>query len=174
MTSILCLCWAKSFFCSSCSSSLSLSRSSWRLSLRRSGRVRHYETTLEVLGELGAGDKPMIVVLNKLDLVPEEERAALTERLAPHFNGSLVCMSVREGQGTEDLLRACVEMLESRVRRARFLIPYTRSDLAAAMHSEGMVISTEYVEEGALVEAVLPVAFYNKVNQFLAEPSCEE
>ena len=136
--------------------------------------VRHYETTLEVLGELGAGDKPMIVVLNKLDLVPEEERAALTERLAPHFNGSLVCMSVREGQGTEDLLRACVEMLESRVRRARFLIPYTRSDLAAAMHSEGMVISTEYVEEGALVEAVLPVAFYNKVSQFLAEPSCEE
>ena len=136
--------------------------------------VRHYETTLEVLGELGAGDKPMIVVLNKLDLVPEEERAALTERLAPHFNGSLVCMSVREGQGTEDLLRACVEMLESRVRRARFLSPYTRSDLAAAMHSEGMVISTEYVEEGALVEAVLPVAFYNKVNQFLAEPSCEE
>ena len=136
--------------------------------------VRHYETTLEVLGELGAGDKPMIVVLNKLDLVPEEERAALTERLAPQFNGSLVCMSVREGQGTEDLLRACVEMLESRVRRARFLIPYTRSDLAAAMHSEGMVISTEYVEEGALVEAVLPVAFYNKVNQFLAEPSCEE
>ena len=136
--------------------------------------VRHYGTTLEVLGELGAGDKPMIVVLNKLDLVPEEERAALTERLAPHFNGSLVCMSVREGQGTEDLLRACVEMLESRVRRARFLIPYTRSDLAAAMHSEGMVISTEYVEEGALVEAVLPVAFYNKVNQFLAEPSCEE
>ena len=133
--------------------------------------VRHYETTLEVLGELGAGDKPMIVVLNKLDLVPEEERAALTERLAPHFNGSLVCMSVREGQGTEDLLRACVEMLESRVRRARFLIPYTRSDLAAAMHSEGMVISTEYVEEGAMVEAVLPEAFYNKVNQFLAEPS---
>ena len=136
--------------------------------------VRHYETTLEVLAELGAGDKPMIVVLNKLDLVPEEERAALTERLAPHFNGSLVCMSVREEKGTEDLLRACVEMLESRVRRARFLIPYTRSDLAAAMHSEGMVISTEYVEEGALVEAVLPVAFYNKVSQFLAEPSCEE
>ena len=136
--------------------------------------VGHYETTLEVLAELGAGDKPMIVVLNKLDLVPEEERAALTERLAPHFNGSLVCMSVREEKGTEDLLRACVEMLESRVRRARFLIPYTRSDLAAAMHSEGMVISTEYVEEGALVEAVLPVAFYNKVSQFLAEPSCEE
>lgn len=131
--------------------------------------VRHYETTLEVLGELGAGDKPMIVVLNKLDLVPEEERKALTDRLTPHFNGTVVPMSVREELGMEDLVCACVDMLESRVKRAVFRIPYTRSDLAAAMHSEGMVISTEYEEEGSLIEAVLPVAFYNKFSQFLAK-----
>ena len=131
--------------------------------------VRHYETTLEVLGALGAGDKPMIVVLNKVDLVPEEERHTLETLLKPHFNGRVVPMSVQEGHGAEDLLNACVEMLESRVRRARFLIPYTRSDLAAAMHSEGKVLSTEYVEEGTLIEAVLPVAFYNKFSRFLAE-----
>lgn len=131
--------------------------------------VRHYETTLEVLGELGAGDKPMIVALNKVDLVPEEERHKLETLLKPHFDGRVVPMSVREEQGMEDLLNACVDMLESRVRRATFLIPYTRSDLVAAMHSEGKVLSTEYVEEGALMEAVLPVAFYNKMNRFLAE-----
>lgn len=131
--------------------------------------VRHYETTLEVLGELGAGDKPMIVVLNKVDLVPEEERHTLETLLKPHFNGTVVPMSVQEEHGVENLLNACVEMLESRVRRARFLIPYTRSDLAAAMHSEGKVLSTEYVEEGTLVEAVLPVAFYNKFSRFLVE-----
>ena len=131
--------------------------------------VRHYETTLEVLEELGAGDKPMIVVLNKVDLVPEEERHTLETLLAPHFNGRVVPMSVQEEQGAEELLNACVEMLESRVRRARFLIPYTRSDLVAAMHSEGKVLSTEYVEEGTLLEAVLPVAFYNKFSSFLAE-----
>ena len=129
--------------------------------------VRHYETTLEVLNELGAGDKPMIVVLNKVDLVPEERRGALETLLAPHFSGRVVPMSVKEGNG--DLLNACVEMLESRVRRARFLIPYTRSDLVAAMHSEGKVFSTEYVEEGTLLEAVLPVAFYNKLESFLAD-----
>lgn len=131
--------------------------------------VRHYETTLEVLNELGAGDKPMIVVLNKADLVPEERRGALETLLAPHFSGRVVPMSVKEGNGEGDLLNACVEMLESRVRRARFLIPYTRSDLVAAMHSEGKVFSTEYVEEGTLLEAVLPVAFYNKLESFLAD-----
>ena len=131
--------------------------------------VRHYETTLEVLNELGAGDKPMIVVLNKVDLGPEERRGALETLLAPHFSGRVVPMSVKEGNGEGDLLNACVEMLESRVRRARFLIPYTRSDLVAAMHSEGKVFSTEYVEEGTLLEAVLPVAFYNKLESFLAD-----
>ena len=131
--------------------------------------VRHHETTLEVLNELGAGDKPMIVVLNKVDLVPEARRGALATLLAPHFSGRVVPMSVKEGNGEGDLLNACVEMLESRVRRARFLIPYTRSDLVAAMHSEGKVFSTEYVEEGTLLEAVLPVAFYNKLESFLAD-----
>ena len=43
------------------------------------------------------------------------------------------------------------------------------SDLVAAMHSEGKVFSTEYVEEGTLLEAVLPVAFYNKLESFLAD-----
>ena len=44
-----------------------------------------------------------------------------------------------------------------------------QSDLVAAMHSEGKVFSTEYVEEGTLLEAVLPVAFYNKLESFLAD-----
>ena len=61
--------------------------------------VRHYETTLEVLGELGAGDKPMIVVLNKLDLVPEEERAALTERLAPISTEAWCACPCGKGRG---------------------------------------------------------------------------
>lgn len=131
--------------------------------------VRHYETTLEVLGELGAADKPMIVVLNKVDLIPMENRHLLESLLANHFSGSVVPMSVKDGIGADGLLDACVKMLESRVRRARFLIPYTRSDLVASMHSEGKVLSTEYVEEGTLLEAVLPVAFYNKLKGFLAE-----
>ena len=80
--------------------------------------VRHYETTLEVLNELGAGDKPMIVVLNKVDLVPEERRGALETLLAPHFSGRVVPMSVKEGNGEGDLLNACVEMLEKRKHRS--------------------------------------------------------
>lgn len=131
--------------------------------------IRHYETTLEVLSELGAGDKPMIVALNKLDRVPEEAREALLQDLMPKLEGPVVLMSVRENLGTDDLLKACVEMLESRVRRAKFRIPYSRSELVAAMHNEGKILSTEYEEDATLIEAVLPLPFYNKISQFLAE-----
>lgn len=131
--------------------------------------IRHYETTLEVLSELGAGDKPMIVALNKLDRVPEEAREALLQDLMPKLEGPVVLMSVRENLGTDDLLKACVEMLESRVRRAKFRIPYSRSELVAAMHHEGKILSTEYEEDATLIEAVLPLPFYNKISQFLAE-----
>ena len=68
---------------------------------------------IHIFGELGAGDKPMIVVLNKVDLVPEEARHTLETLLKPHFNGRVVPMSVQEGPGAEDLLNACVEMLET-------------------------------------------------------------
>lgn len=130
---------------------------------------RHYETTLEVLDELGAGGKPMIVVLNKTDLVPAEELPLIQERLQAHFSGQIVIMSVYQEAGVEALLKACETMLESRVQRAKFLIPYHRSDLIAAMHNEGKIFSTEYLEEGTLVEALIPVAFYNKIADYLAK-----
>lgn len=130
---------------------------------------RHYEITLEVLDELGAGGKPMIVVLNKTDLVPAEELPLIQERLQAHFSGQIVIMSVYQEAGVEALLKACETMLESRVQRAKFLIPYHRSDLIAAMHNEGKIFSTEYLEEGTLVEALIPVAFYNKLADYLAK-----
>ena len=82
--------------------------------------------------------------------------------LAPHFSGRVVPMSVKEGNGEGDLMNACVDMLESRVRRARFLIPYTRSDLVAAMHSEGKEMCIRDREESlrsrSAMESVSPSA----------------
>jgi GTP-binding protein HflX len=76
-------------------------------------------------------------------------------------------MSVRESVGVDKLLEACIEMLSNRMRRACFLVPYDRSDLVAAMHNEGKVITIEYEENGTRIEAVLPVAFYNKIESYL-------
>ena len=45
-------------------------------------RMKHAETTLQVLQEIGAGDRPVITVLNKADLLADEAERA--EALAAH------------------------------------------------------------------------------------------
>ena len=44
---------------------------------------RFHDTTLEVLAELGAEDKPIITVLNKIDLVTDPDELAALDRKFP-------------------------------------------------------------------------------------------
>jgi GTP-binding protein HflX len=58
-----------------------------------------YQTTIAVLQELGAGEIPVITVLNKIDLLSDPPRI---EALLAHFPESLA-VSVKNGSGLEEL-----------------------------------------------------------------------
>ena len=62
----------------------------------------------EVLEELGAGDKPMITVLNKIDLMdPDDPDIAARRQRALADYPNAVALSARTGQGIEHLLDSC-------------------------------------------------------------------
>ena len=126
----------------------------------------HYETTCEVLSSLGAQEKPMVVVWNKCDLIPEEMREVTLEALASKVDCPSLSMSVRENQGVEYLMQACVEMLSHRVERQIYRIPLAESRLIALMHRDGKVLSTEYEGNDALVEAILPKEFAARIASY--------
>lgn len=128
--------------------------------------LRHYETTCEVLASLGAADKPMVVVWNKTDLIPAELRAETLASLRAKVACPSLCMSVRESQGMEELLAACVEMLSHRVSTAKYRIPMAESRHIAIMHRDGKVISTEYEGNDAIVEAILPKEFAARMERY--------
>ncbi len=121
--------------------------------------LRHYETTCEVLASLGAEDKPMVVVWNKCDLIPEEVREVTLQALSAKLNCPSLCMSVLENKGVENLLASCVEMLSHRVERQTYRIPLAESRIIAIMHRDGKVLNTEYEGNDAIVEAILPKEF---------------
>jgi GTP-binding protein HflX len=125
---------------------------------------RHYETTLEVLSELGAGDKPMIVVLNKADAIAEDQRDAVIAGLKDRIDQPTIVMSVREQSGAPELLAACVDVLSHRVKTSCYCIPQYRADLVAQMHREGKVVSTEYEDNNVIVIATLPNALDAKLS----------
>lgn len=128
--------------------------------------LRHYETTCEVLAELGAEDKPMVVVWNKTDLLPPELRETTLQALSARVHCPSLSASVLEERGIEQLHAACVEMLSHRVTTARYRIPLAESRIIAIMHRDGKVLSTEYDGNDALVEAILPREFAARIEYY--------
>ena len=113
---------------------------------------RFHDTTLEVLQELGAEDKPVITVLNKIDLVTDPDELAALDRKFP----DALHLSAVTGLGLEDLLKACSEVLADRVRCKDYRIPQQRADLVSLLHREAKVLSTDYEGDDILVRAVVP------------------
>lgn len=128
--------------------------------------LRHYETTCEVLTSLGAEDKPMVVVWNKCDLIPEELREVTLQALSSKVNCPSLSMSVLENKGVEALLASCVEMLSHRVERQTYRIPLAESRIIAIMHRDGKVLNTEYEGNDAIVEAILPKEFAARIANY--------
>jgi GTP-binding protein HflX len=125
---------------------------------------RFYETTLSVLGELGAGEKRSLVVLNKVDKITDPAWRTQLER---HFDQA-VFVSAHTGDGIDRLLARLNEMLYDRVERLTLRVPMARADLLALIHREGKIISTEYEDNDAVVQAILPKRFLLKVEAFRA------
>jgi GTP-binding protein HflX len=128
---------------------------------------RFHDTTLEVLAELGAGDKPTITVLNKIDRVTDPfELIALDKK----FPGALHASAVT-GQGLEELLKICSQVLADRVQHLEYRIPQNRADLVSLLHREAKVLSTDYEGDDILVSAVVPAAIAGRLESFAAVPA---
>jgi GTP-binding protein HflX len=123
---------------------------------------RFHETTLKVLGELGAVDKPTLTVLNKIDRVTDPTRLAELQHLFP----DALRISAFTGLGMEALLQRCSSMLADRVRRHRYRIPQRRADLLGMLHRDAKVLSTDYEENDILVTAVVPAAIAGRLEEF--------
>jgi GTP-binding protein HflX len=90
---------------------------------------KYYETTMEVLDELGAGDKPVITVLNKIDVLNDPVKLAGLEVSFPNT----ISVSAITGKGCDELLLKCSEMLADRVSTQTYRIPQSRGDLSAGV-----------------------------------------
>lgn len=121
------------------------------------------QTTLAVLQELGAVDKPIITVLNKIDAVHDPETR---NSLLANFPGAIHASSLT-GQGMEDLLRACTFVLADRVTQHHYRIPQKRGDLLNLLHSDAKVLSTDYEMNDILISAVVPTALAGRLEPYL-------
>ncbi len=119
-----------------------------------------------VLRELGAGDLPELLVLNKVDLLDDAGRAALLGEL-----GRTVMISAATGEGLDDLLAAVADALPQDGVMLDIVVPFDRGDLLARAHEEGEVLTTEYAADGAHLRLRAPRALAGALDEFRSSPS---
>lgn len=107
-----------------------------------------WETTLNVLKELGAEEKNTMIVFNKLDLIDPEKDAMLLARTRALFPGSIY-ISTRTGEGMPDFLRGLEKMAGGNRRILRVLLPPQAAKLIAQAHARGNVFEESYREDGS-------------------------
>lgn len=104
----------------------------------------HAKTTINVLKELGANDKHIITVFNKIDTLFEESTRL---ELSMRYPGALF-ISAHTGEGIKELQDKIEEILESETKQLRLLIPHERYDLVARLYREGGVQKKETTDKG--------------------------
>lgn len=125
---------------------------------------KFYQTTMEVLDELGAGDNPVITVLNKIDVLDDPVRLAGLEVSFPNT----VSVSALTGEGMDELLAKCSQMLANRVITETYRIPQSRGDLSGLLHRDAKVLEMEYDGNDVIVRAVVPASIAGKLESFKA------
>ncbi len=125
-----------------------------------------FQTTMQVLAELGAGEKRVLLVLNKIDLI-DAERLSELQRMFPEA----VPISIKTGQGIEKLHHRLHQMLIDRVVRMDLAIPLERMDLVAFAHQEGKVLQENYDNGLAEIQCVVPKRFESRFTPYLTDPA---
>jgi GTP-binding protein HflX len=117
-----------------------------------------------VLREIGVGEKPSIVGLNKIDLLTDAELSRLRSR---HPEG--VPISAASGHGIEDLLGRINTTLTRLEVEVALEVPYARGDVLSRLHREADVVDESYASEGTRVTARMQRELLEDFEAFRAE-----
>lgn len=113
------------------------------------------------LAEIGAGEQPRMMVLNKVDLLDAEAREDL--RLA---HPEAVLVSASSGEGLDELRGRIEHELAHMLRALELLVPYADGGSLAELHELAGEVSREDTAEGVRVRALVPARLAERFARF--------
>jgi GTP-binding protein HflX len=119
---------------------------------------RSVEGTLE---EIGAGERPRLLVLNKIDLLDDDAR----DELRFHHPEAVLVSGVT-GEGLEDLGERLEQELAHTLRPLELLVPYADGGSLAELHELAGEVSREDTAEGVRVHALVPARLVERFARF--------
>jgi GTP-binding protein HflX len=122
------------------------------------------QSTLDVLAEIGASDKPMVTAFNKADLAPDAYR--LRQLVANTPNSAYISALKRDG--LQQLLTTVSHVVESLLTLVEANLPYERGDLLTQCYERGKVEDVEYLPDHIRVRARVTRDLAGRLEKFFA------
>jgi GTP-binding protein HflX len=115
----------------------------------------------EVLDEIGAGERPRLLALNKVDLLDDERGRELSFR----FPGAAQVSAVT-GEGLDDLREAVEARFLATLRPMELLLPYEEGGSLSELHDLAGELERTDTAEGVRVRARVPAAAAPRFERF--------
>lgn len=123
----------------------------------------HVRTVEAVLKDIGAGQKSMLIVLNKIDLLTDPQNA---QEVAARYP-SAVAISALYGQGLDQLLLKIESLLAQQMLPVRVQVPYAATELVALFRRRGLVLHERAGQTGITMEGKLPPGLLSRFEPYL-------
>ena len=115
----------------------------------------------EVLAETGAGERPRLLALNKIDVLDEERRRELSFRFP-----QAVQVSAVTGEGLAELSEAVEARFLASLRPMELLVPYDEGTSLSELHDLAGELEREDTAEGVWIRARVPAAVAPRFERF--------
>jgi GTP-binding protein HflX len=112
----------------------------------------------EILCWLKAEQKPILTVLNKMDLLTVQAQQALTRRYP-----DAICLSAKTGEGIDRLLARLSGFLDTHLKESGIYLPNDRRGWLERIYREGEVLDRKEDVKGIFLLAKIPVSLYGKL-----------
>ena len=123
-------------------------------------REAHMAVVEKLVAQLAPQGVPVIQVYNKADLVSREEIPVGENRIA---------ISAGKGEGLGALLELIEKNLDTGVSRVSLKLPYSAAGEMDRLHREAKVFSSEYENDGILVDVALNRELQGRYREYLVQ-----
>lgn len=132
-----------------------------------SQRTAQLKAVQDVLGQIGASDIPVRIVLNKIDVLELESPDELNRLRRLHPDASF--LSAKTGEGIEELLGELMAEVRSRNTSLHVCIPYDQGRYVTIAHEQANVEYESYEADGIYMKVSIPKNLEKQFRKFEME-----
>jgi len=122
---------------------------------------QHNQAVQSVLDELGLKEKPMLVALNKIDLVTERSWLQIHKN---EFDNSVV-ISAKTGENINGLVEQIQEYFSGLMLSLKIIIPHSRMELVDFFYRRAKVDKVDYSQKGVSISLRISKELFSKINK---------